>query len=95
LKLEEEEKQRKLEEEKKLNAEKELEEARLKAKRDRERKLKEDEDNEELSFDAFGLTGPGPLLGINISNEVVSGLRSSLKMTSTASEPPRIQEHDA
>jgi len=84
----EEEKERKRQEalERQREAEREIEEARQKAKRDRERKVQGDESTDDLlSLDAFAAGGsfPGGMLNVNLSGELMSDLRSSLRGSPT------------
>jgi len=93
LRLEEEIRRKQEEEERRLQAEHELEEARQKAKRDREKKVMDDEPGDILSLNSFELNGPG-MFDLNISDQVVSDIRSSLKSTTTqdseGTKPPQM-----
>jgi len=84
---EEKERQKQEELERQRQAELDLEEARLKAKRDRERKIQEDESNDDLlslnSFAGF----QGGMLNVNLSGELMSDLRSSLRGSPTLTDP--------
>lgn len=90
---EEKEKVRKQEEEK-LRLEMELEEARLKAKRDREKKVQQDEElveNTDDLLNSFSTTG-SIALNMNLSGQLMSDIRSSLKMSSTSIERTTTEE---